>query len=288
MQKISILYDDEKQIFHISNNKISYIMELKENTLLHRYWGHTLQYYTGCNCTEPVKRTFAASYNQQNPLFSLEIEPQEFSCPHQGDYREPSISVRQQNGCTIGRMKYQYYEITDTLHIPEGLPHIREMKQKAAKTLAIHFLDMVSNIKLILYYSMIEQLRPGLAVAGPAAGKTVEFLRNNIVERLPVDIHEVTLNIQLEQIAFPLEIVRARADMVLQASDAEMGAHSLAARITVCDERTFEQGAYVVAQQMVHYAIAKVSGENLAFYRYVGNETYAAAHAVAAFFDFMV
>ena len=70
MQKISILYDDEKQIFHISNNKISYIMELKENTLLHRYWGHTLQYYTGCNCTEPVKRTFAASYNQQNPLFS--------------------------------------------------------------------------------------------------------------------------------------------------------------------------------------------------------------------------
>ena len=156
MQKISILYDDEKQIFHISNNKISYIMELKENTLLHRYWGHTLQYYTGCNCTEPVKRTFAASYNQQNPLFSLEIEPQEFSCPHQGDYREPSISVRQQNGCTIGRMKYQYYEITDTLHIPEGLPHIREMKQKAAKTLAIHFLDMVSNIKLILYYSIVE------------------------------------------------------------------------------------------------------------------------------------
>ena len=158
MQKISILYDKEKQIFHISNSKISYIMELKENVLLHRYWGKNLHNYYGANCVQPVKRTFAAPYNQQNPLFSLEIEPQEFSFPNQGDYREPSVSVRQKNGIRVGRMKYQYYEITDTLHIPEGLPHIRETEQKAAKTLAIHFLDTISNIKLILYYSIVEDI----------------------------------------------------------------------------------------------------------------------------------
>ena len=156
MQKVCILYNEEKQIFHISNNKVSYIMELKENTLLHRYWGKSLHSYNGANCAQPTKRTFAASYNQQNPLFSLEIEPQEFSFPNQGDYREPSVSIHQQNGIRVGRMKYQYYEINDTLHIPEGLPHIREIKQKAAKTLAIHFLDTVSNVKLILYYSIVE------------------------------------------------------------------------------------------------------------------------------------
>ena len=157
MQEISILYDEEKQIFHLSNSKISYIMELKNNTLLHRYWGQRLHYYNGSNRPEEVKRTFAAVLDTENPLFSLEIEPQEFSCPHQGDYRVHSIFVRQQNGCTVGRMKYQYYEITDTLYIPKGLPHIRETEQKAAKTLSIHFLDTVSNVKLILYYSILEE-----------------------------------------------------------------------------------------------------------------------------------
>lgn len=158
MQTISITYDTEKKIFHLSNNKISYIMELKENTLLHRYWGKTLRNYNGANCPQAVKRTFAAPLNPENPLFSLEMEPQEFSCPHQGDYREPSLSVRQENGYTVGRMKYQSYEITDQVHIPENMPHIREMEHKAAKTLAVHFLDTVSKVTLTLYYTILEDL----------------------------------------------------------------------------------------------------------------------------------
>lgn len=156
MQNVSILYDREKQSFHLSNSKISYIMELRENTLLHRYWGRRIRGYHGANCPEPVKRTFAASLNPENPLFSLEIEPQEFSCPHQGDYREPSVLVRQENGCTAGRMKYQSYEISENLPVIEGMPYVRPMEQKAAKTLAVHFLDTVSNVELILFYSILE------------------------------------------------------------------------------------------------------------------------------------
>ncbi len=156
MQKINIIYDTKKQIFHLSNNKISYIMELKENTLLHRYWGRTIHNYYGANCPKAVKRTFAAPLNPENPLFSLEIEPQEFSCPHQGDYRESSIVIRQENGVIAERMKYQSYEITDTLHILENMPCIRTMEQKEAKTLAIHFLDIVSNVEITLYYSILE------------------------------------------------------------------------------------------------------------------------------------
>lgn len=156
MQKTSISYDAKQQIFHLSNQKISYIIELKEDTLLHRYWGRKLCNYHGANCPKAVKRTFAASLNPKNPLFSLEIEPQEFSCPHQGDYRETSVSVRSENGSIARQMKYQSYEITDHLHIPDGMPHIRPMEQKAAKTLAVHFLDAVSKTALTLYYSILE------------------------------------------------------------------------------------------------------------------------------------
>ncbi len=156
MQNIRIMYDAEKHIFHLSNQKISYIMELKENTLLHRYWGSRLRSYHGANRPEAVKRTFAASLNPQNPLFSLETEPQEFSCPHQGDYRETSVSVQLQNGAVAGRMKYQSYEIMDRLPVIEGMPHIRTRKQTAARTLAVHFLDEVGKTELTLYYSILE------------------------------------------------------------------------------------------------------------------------------------
>ena len=54
MQTVNITYDTEKKIFHLFNSKISYIMELKENTLLHRYWGKNLRNYNGANCPQAV------------------------------------------------------------------------------------------------------------------------------------------------------------------------------------------------------------------------------------------
>lgn len=99
MSKINILYDAEKHLFHLSNSKISYIMELKDHIwLLHRYWGPRLNAYYGSNCPAEVKRTFAAAPNPESPAFSLETAPQEFSCPHQGDYRDPSLMIRRENG----------------------------------------------------------------------------------------------------------------------------------------------------------------------------------------------
>ena len=66
MSKINILYDAEKHLFHLSNSKISYIMELKDHIwLLHRYWGPRLNAYYGSNCPAEVKRTFAAAPNPE-------------------------------------------------------------------------------------------------------------------------------------------------------------------------------------------------------------------------------
>ncbi len=156
-EKINIRYDDKHQTFHLSNRKFSYIMELRESTwLLHRYWGPKLSAYYGSNQPAAVKRTFAAALIPEIPAFSLEMEPQEFSCPHQGDYREPSITLRREDGCLAGRMQYKSHEITDTLHVPTGLPHIRPQEGKSVKTLSIHFLDVVSSIQLTLHYSILE------------------------------------------------------------------------------------------------------------------------------------
>lgn len=58
--------------FHLFNSKVSYICELQSDTwLLHRYWGPRLCVYHGANRPEPVKRTFAAAINPEDPAFSL-------------------------------------------------------------------------------------------------------------------------------------------------------------------------------------------------------------------------
>ena len=144
--------------FHLFNSKVSYIMELYEDAwLLHRYWGPRLAAYHGPNRPEAVKRTFAAAVIPEEPAFSLEMELQEFSSPHQGDYREASIALGREDGCAAGRFRYQGHEIMDHLHVPEGLPHIRPLETKAAKTLAVHFWDEASGVALTLYYSILEE-----------------------------------------------------------------------------------------------------------------------------------
>lgn len=132
-------------------------MELKADIWLqHRYWGPRLKSYYGSNRPAEVKRTFAAAPMSEFPAFSLETALQEFSFPHQGDYRNPSLMIRRKNGYPAGRMQYQGFEITNSLHIPEGLPHIRPLDNKEAGTLSIYFQDTVSKIQLTMHYSILE------------------------------------------------------------------------------------------------------------------------------------
>ena len=75
---------------------------------------------------------------------------------------------------------------------------------------------------------------------------------------------------------------------MFQPSDTEMGAHSLAARVAVRDERPLEQRPHIIAQQVVHDTVAEVGRKDFPFDRDVGHETDAAAHTVAPFGDFVV
>ncbi len=155
MKPVDIQFENGQ--FHLFTSKVSYIMELYADTwLLHRYWGPRLAAYHGSNCHGAVKRTFAAAVLPEDPAFSLETELQEFSCPHQGDYREAFVALRREDGCPAGRFHYQGYEIMERLYVPEGLPHIRPLEGKAAKTLAVRFRDEVSGVGLTLYYSILE------------------------------------------------------------------------------------------------------------------------------------
>lgn len=155
--QVNIKYDSKKHLFHLSNSKISYIIELVEDKyLIHRYWGRKLNQYNFSNKPSGQKRTFAAVPDDNKPEFSLDIEPQEFSTPHKGDYRESTLEIKLQNGYSVSNFVYEKHEILDTTPTLSELPHIRNAENIASKTLAIYLIDNISNVKLVLFYSILE------------------------------------------------------------------------------------------------------------------------------------
>lgn len=50
---MSILYDEERKIFHLATNKTSYVLEVvKDGYLAHRYWGKKISRFRDSNCSK--------------------------------------------------------------------------------------------------------------------------------------------------------------------------------------------------------------------------------------------
>lgn len=152
-----ISYDEQKQVFHLRNDNISYIFEIVADTYLaHRHWGKIIESYSLSNKPPLKKRTFAAMNIPELPEFSLEYVPLEVSFPNQGDYREPSVQIRMSNGYTVSRFSYEKFEILDEAPQLTALPHARDLPGSNSQTLIIHLVDPISSIRLLLSYTIFE------------------------------------------------------------------------------------------------------------------------------------
>ena len=91
-----ISFDDKNKIFHLSTNKISYLMQIEEgNTLSHLYYGPAISYYSGLRNYPRIDRSFSPNLpNAKNRLFSLDTLHQEFPTFGTGDFRSPAIQIK--------------------------------------------------------------------------------------------------------------------------------------------------------------------------------------------------
>ena len=157
MNRQMIVYDEQRQIFHLMNDNISYVFEVIEDTYLaHRHWGKRIESYSLSNKPTLKKRTFAAMNIPERPEFSLEYVPLEVSFPNQGDYREPSVQIRMGNGYTVSRFSYEKFEISDGAPEFIAFPHARDLPASDSQTLTIHLVDPISSIRLLLFYTIFE------------------------------------------------------------------------------------------------------------------------------------
>lgn len=153
-----ITFDENKQIFHLSNASISYLIGIeKEAYLSHLYFGKAIKTYHDGRKYPAINRSFSPNPDGI-PLktrdFSLDTILQEMPSYGHGDFRNPAVQIKQVNGSSITEFVYDSYEIIFGKPELDGLPATYVEDKKEAETLVITLVDKLLGLKLKLSYTI--------------------------------------------------------------------------------------------------------------------------------------
>lgn len=156
---MSIVFHEEKKIFHLYNEKISYIMMVLKN-------GHIGQLYFGKRIHdrddfsylfENYSRPMGSYVFEGEKSLSMEHVKLEYGVYGSSDYRQPAVEVLQQNGSRISDFQYQDFSIAAGKPKLEGLPATYTEEDKEAETLTIMLKDELTGLVLKLYYTIFAE-----------------------------------------------------------------------------------------------------------------------------------
>jgi hypothetical protein len=91
-----------------------------------------------------------------------------------------------------------------------------------------------------------------------------------------VYVHEIALNIEFQNIAIARETPTACLHEMISPFDAVQGAFFFTTTITIFYKLWVKDGVDVIVNQVVHYPVAKVGGNNFAFHGVVHDKAYTA------------
>ncbi|MGL5579956.1 MAG: alpha-galactosidase [Cetobacterium sp.] len=155
---MQILVNQKNLEFHLYNENISYILKvLDDGTLGHLYFGKKIKHRDSYQ--HLVQFTSAEVPVTPNALddkrgFCKDILLQEYPSYGNGDYREPTIVVLQENGSRITDFTYHSYEIVEGKENLKNLPNTYVENSNEAKTLKIYLKDELIGATLTLSYTI--------------------------------------------------------------------------------------------------------------------------------------
>lgn len=153
-----ILFDEKQKIFKLDTKTSTYaILIYQENYLVHLYYGARLP---DCNLKPLMYRgrfDSLSPYNPkvEDPLFSPDISPMEYSTNGAGDFRISAFSVQGAAGNTVTDLRYVSHKIYNGKPKLPGLP-ATFAKEGEAQTLELETLDAVTGVKVFLLYTVFE------------------------------------------------------------------------------------------------------------------------------------
>ena len=153
---MSIVLEDH--IVHISNSKISYVMEVIDGKyLIHRYFGKTIRKYRGTGIPLYFKRGYNTSHRCSVENVSFDDFPFEYPVRDSGDYRIPAISVVTESGIRHADFRFEEWRVLPDKPSLPGLPSIIA-KEGGAETLEVVCRDETAELKLYLYYTILPDI----------------------------------------------------------------------------------------------------------------------------------
>lgn len=137
--------------FHLSNDWISYVIEIRNGYLIHQYFGEKIERWSKTVNYPTYKRSYATEHEGFQQSFD-EISF-EFPQPGFGDYRSSALIVQNLHTYLEDfEFKYEGYEILDCLVKPEGMPQLKG----EGKTLVLRLKDDLRKIQMELFYGITD------------------------------------------------------------------------------------------------------------------------------------
>ncbi len=153
---MSILFHEGTRTFHLSNDRISYIMMVLENGQLGQlYFGkriHDKEDFTYLR--ELAERPMTSCVFPTDKVYTMAGIKQEYPVYGNGDYRHPAVEILQENGSRISEFVYESHEIVPGKPALPGLPALYVEDDAEAETLIITLRDALTGICVELLYSL--------------------------------------------------------------------------------------------------------------------------------------
>ena len=154
---MSIIYDDDKKIFHLNTEETSYVIKIiNDKYLAHIYWGKRIKNYSKSREIVWKDRGFAPNPTLDDRTFSLDTLPQEYPQTGNGDFRSCAYGIKDYKGRRISNIIFKGYEIINGKPKLPNLPASFD-NENNVNTLKIHMKDEILNLNVYLYYSVFDK-----------------------------------------------------------------------------------------------------------------------------------
>ncbi len=157
---MAIVYNEKTKVFNLQTERTTYQMKIGEfGFLFHLYYGERLEADSDLSyLIQRRDRGFSGNPYEakEDRSFSLDYFPQEYSCFGNGDYRCDSIQTVNGDGSCVTDLRYRSHKIYPGKYSLPGLPAMF-WDEGEGESLEITLEDPVTNIRVILYYGVLEK-----------------------------------------------------------------------------------------------------------------------------------
>ncbi|MNH74347.1 Alpha-galactosidase [compost metagenome] len=155
---MSIQYDSKLQLFHLQTENTSYMIQIVRGYAAQLYWGKRVRSISAARPLRYIDRSFSPNIDPKDMTFSLDVLPQEYPAYGHTDFRNPAYQIQLQNGTTVTDLKYSSHRIIKGKSPLVGLPATYVEQEGEADTLEIELVDSWIDLKVILTYSVFEEM----------------------------------------------------------------------------------------------------------------------------------